>query len=45
MFVFEFDESGEKIKRVIEMLDSVRVRDVQILLARAHENLAKKGQA
>lgn len=45
MFVFEFDESGEKIKRVIEMLDSVRVKDVQILLARAQENLAKKGQA
>lgn len=46
MFVFTFDESGEKINRVVEMLDSMAVTKVQVLLKRAGENLAKsKGQA
>lgn len=45
MFVVTVDESGKKISRVVEFLDSFRVKEALTLLARAQENLAKKGAA
>ena len=42
MFVIEVDETGEKVKRVVEMLDSKQVAGVQKLLALAKENLEKR---
>ena len=45
MLVITLDESEEKIERVIDFLDSIAVEKMKALMARAKENLEKKGVA
>ncbi|KUJ10195.1 uncharacterized protein LY89DRAFT_689999 [Mollisia scopiformis] len=42
MFTMCMDESGEKLVRVVEFLDSKRTEELRALIARASKNLEKK---
>jgi hypothetical protein len=42
VFFFSMDESGEKIERIVEFLDSKAAVQGRALVARARENLEKK---
>jgi hypothetical protein len=42
VFVFEFNEDGSRVSRVIEMLDSQAVKGVQEILGKAVANLQRK---
>lgn len=42
MFVFVFDEAGERIERIVEFIDSMKFGEVMALIERAKGNLAKQ---
>lgn len=42
MFILSMNESGEKLERVVEFLDSKRTEELRVLAARAAKNLAAK---
>jgi hypothetical protein len=44
IFIFSMDESGEKIERVVEFLDSKAVVQVRALVQRASANLERKNK-
>ena len=47
IFILSMDESGEKVERSLEFVDSKATERLRILMARAHNNLvaAKAGAA
>jgi len=42
IFVFSFNQAGDKVERVLEFLDSKKVEEVRALMQRARRNLAAK---
>ncbi|EXJ61263.1 uncharacterized protein A1O5_11820 [Cladophialophora psammophila CBS 110553] len=42
IFVFTFNQAGNKIQHILEFIDSTKVEKVQVLLQRAEHNLAAK---
>lgn len=41
MYLLSFDEAGEKLTKVVEFMDSLRVQQLKVVFFKALENLAK----
>ena len=41
LFVFTMNAKGDRIERILEFIDSKKVAEIQVLMAKAKQNLAK----